>query len=806
MKQKILVFIVTCLILIVAFFLNDMIINGTILTGDLYSQYYHLLLKFMEFLKGEGTLFFSFDLGIGNSMYSIFVYYLMSVTNLILKFISYENLYIYILIIIIVKVSLCSVTMYKYLEYNFPLKKNIFFFSIIYALSTYILTNYFQIMWLDNYLLAPLILMGIDKIIKEDKPLLYTITLTLAILNNYYMGYIICFFSVIYYIYKSLIINKANNLKTFVIASFLSGMMTMITNFTALKEIIEFGRINEFELGFSTDFSKIISSLFMGNEMESVVNYTYPKLYIGILCVLLLYAYFLNKKIDKREKIISGLFIVFLIAFMVFKPLNILWHSLSLPVGNNFRYVYLINIFIIYLCFKSFDNIDFLDKKYFLLFIYIFLIFCFIVFVTETNVLYFIVLSFIFAILYSLIFYFPELKKLLFVVFLVEIGLNAFYTYNNYDTLESTSNIIDKEILNIVKKIQEKEENKFYRMDLINLGIKTNDNILYDYHSVTSWLSTLRYSDLKFLENISYNVGTNSYRFKNNDITNSLFGIKYYADTDSNDEVILEYNDINIYKNSNALNLGYIVDEKVKDEMICSSSFDCSEKMLNYMLGNNTDIYNELEITKKDDLVYEYTVENTKDLYLYIETKYYKGIDLKIYLNDELIRIVNDYNLDDVVKLEGVLKNEYNIGDKIEIKLIDENKTTYDTFVKMYNYNYDLYNKDIQMLQDKQLEILEFNDEYIKGSISYGGSLFTSIPYSENWNVYVDGKKVETYQIFDMFLGIDIEEGQHIIEFKYEVKSLKTGLIISIFSILFYMFFHHKKVAKTKKILYNNCR
>lgn len=798
--KKILSFIIPSIILLFSLFLNNMLFNGTVLISDLSSQYYHFLLKFMEFLKGEGTLLYTFDFGFGGSMYGILVYYLLSISNIFLKFISYENLYYYILLIIILKIGLCGLTMYKYLEYNFNSKKYILIFSTSYALSSFILTNYFQIMWLDSYVLAPLILLGIDKIIKENKFILYCITLTLTIFTNYYTGFIICFFCVFYFIYKSLINKtKLKNISTFLIISFLSGMMTMATNFNAFMEIIEFGRINKFETGFNTDFSKIISGLFIGNEMEPVINFTYPRLYISILMVLLLFLYFINKKIDKREKIISSLSILVFVLFMLFKPLNNIWHAFSSPIGFNFRYVFLINIFVIYLGYKSFEKIEHVSKIYYLLFIYIFLIFSIIIYITKTNTILFIILSLIISIIYSLLFYFSKTKYII-LIFIIEIVLNTYFVYNDYDTLKSTDDMIDPNILEVVEKIKNNEESLFYRMDLINLGIRTNDNILYNYYSASSWLSTIKYSNLSFLKDISYDVGINTYHFKSNDISNSLFGIKYYADKKSYDEALFSYKDYNIYKNENALSLGYIVNDNVKKDLICLSSFDCQEKMLNYMTGNNSDIYKEIIVEKKNGLEYEANFDKNDDIYIYIELKYVDNLDLDIYINDKFVRKVDSYNydIDNVIKMSGFLEEEYKTNENIQIKLIDNNNSSYDQVIKLYSYNYENYEKEIQKLKTNQLYIDYFSDEYIKGKIDGGGVMFTSIPYDENWSIYIDGEEVETYEIFDMFLGADINSGNHTIEFKYNNKTFKYGLSISITSFILLILYNIYRKRKNK--------
>ena len=58
--------------------------------------------------------------------------------------------------------------------------------------------------------------------------------------------------------------------------------------------------------------------------------------------------------------------------------------------------------------------------------------------------------------------------------------------------------------------------------------------------------------------------------------------------------------------------------------------------------------------------------------------------------------------------------------------------------------------------------------------------MFTSIPYDKGWKIWVDGTAVSGRPVFDAFLGVDLEPGEHKIRLSCEPQGLKTGAVITI--------------------------
>ena len=63
------------------------------------------------------------------------------------------------------------------------------------------------------------------------------------------------------------------------------------------------------------------------------------------------------------------------------------------------------------------------------------------------------------------------------------------------------------------------------------------------------------------------------------------------------------------------------------------------------------------------------------------------------------------------------------------------------------------------------------------------GKLFVSIPYSDGWSLYIDGKKTDIERVNIGFMGAGISSGFHRIEMRYETPGLALGAVASLISL-----------------------
>ena len=185
--------------------------DNCILHIDMYHQYCPFFTEFLHKLRTGGSLQYSWNLGLGSDFVSLYAYYLASPLNFLIVLCPKHYVIEFMTILVLAKIALCGLTFFLFLKYHFhligkdsKLHKNqvipALVFSTAYALSGFVAAYSWDIMWMDCILLFPLIMVGLEKLVREQKPGLYFVTLALSVFANYYISIMICIFLVFYFI------------------------------------------------------------------------------------------------------------------------------------------------------------------------------------------------------------------------------------------------------------------------------------------------------------------------------------------------------------------------------------------------------------------------------------------------------------------------------------------------------------------------------------------------------------------------------------------------------------------------------
>ena len=191
--------------------------NGSVLVLDLNAQYVSFYEALREFVYGDTSLLYSFSRQLGGEFMGIYAYYIASPFSYIVALFPKERILEALLTIFLLKTGLCGFTCGFYLNrITAPEKRNkinVVIFSTMYALCSYAVVQQSNSMWIDALIWLPLLSYGIEELIKHRKFKLYVVTLALTVMSNYYIGYMVCIYVVLYFFYYFIAKseNKENN-------------------------------------------------------------------------------------------------------------------------------------------------------------------------------------------------------------------------------------------------------------------------------------------------------------------------------------------------------------------------------------------------------------------------------------------------------------------------------------------------------------------------------------------------------------------------------------------------------------------
>ena len=821
---EILTFIVPILIMLISCIVNKTYPFGKEILPkyDGYYQYAGFTSYYKNVLLGNESLFYSFKGLLGYNFYATSIYYMFNPTNLLCIFSTSENILEYYTFIILLRIGLSGFTMCKYLKYKFKNQSNLRYiiFSISYALMAYNVCYFFNYMYFDTVVLFPIVILGLDKLIYERKNRLYIISLTLSIISNFYIGYMVCIFSLLYFIYNIVIYKLDKNIiKDFIISSLLSGFMCMIIIIPEASELLKgkallYASSKAEYFKFNMNFLNIFYKFLPGSTSNYDLEYGMVNIYVSLFVIILVIKYFFNKKISKKERITTLIFILFFLFSISFNLLDFAWQLFQRPIWYPNRYIFTFSFFLITIAMKEITNITYKTniKENLIIIISFILLTLYSIISLKIHNDNLKIISYILGIILILQYTFflnnKNAKYLLVMLFFIEVTTNAIFTLKIMGktttmTQYKTNEEINEKAVKHIKEIENKDNN-FYRMELSTSTVHNSPSLL-NYNGINHFNSVKNAKTLNFLNKFNYQVTDDtSVEFNNyNPYLTSLLGIKYI--NGSKDEMYYEnvYNENPyMYLNKDALSLGYMIYNKEFKES--NSSYQNTENLINSMLNTDIKRYKVIDsFNGKDTEIKE--IDNKK----YVISKTSIKIEMEDKASNSMflipsrnITFVANYSIfinDDEIK-DAVIKQSpifVNKGDTYKIIIKSNLSKTELNSLKWYQIDYDKYIETINELKKNEFNITKYNkDNHIEGNIDVNNDknvLLLTIPYDKGWNIYVDDNKVNYDICFDSFICLDLDKGKHNIKMNYVPSGFIVGLIISSLAFIVTIIYIRKK-------------
>ena len=358
----------------------------TILTVDLYHQYCPFLVAFRNKVLSGESLFYSWNDGLGQEYYAAYANYAASPLNIFSLFFTAKTMPVFIMFVTCLRAGLASVFMLMFLSANDNKRiDNItVVFSSSYALCGWFISFFWNIMWCDAVVLLPLIALGLRKLLVERRLGLYIISLAIAIVSNYYAGYFLCLFLVLFAPAYYLVLFSREKpkgdpgrlcIKTFIgaavrfafssiLAAGVSSALTIPT-YLILKNCSATGDQLKVDYSLQNNLFDFFGRLMVAanpNIRDGMAN-----VYSGIVIVLLLPLFFLLPKrtgIKVKHKIVFGTLLAIMYLSFTNRSLNFIWHGFHFPNQIPYRESFIMSFLLVYIGFLTIRRIRSLGVKY----------------------------------------------------------------------------------------------------------------------------------------------------------------------------------------------------------------------------------------------------------------------------------------------------------------------------------------------------------------------------------------------------------------------------------------------------------
>lgn len=769
--------------------------NNCYLRSDMYHQYAPFFSELWNKLRHGESLTYSWDIGMGTNFTALYAYYLASPSNWFIVLFPQKYMIEIMNVIIILKLCLSSLTFTYYISKHFNTRKcTIALFGMFYALSGFVAAYSWNIMWLDCLVLLPLIILGLERLVNENRCFLYCITLGLCIYTNYYIAIMVCISVVLYFIvlmaaYKGtrrpvIYVKKFLN---FAIYSLLAGGLVaclLLPEFYAFT--LSASNNIEFPKKLSLYFSilNIVTRHLINVPVHLGLDH-YPNIYCSVAVLLLFPLYVMDKKVDLREKIgKSALVLIFLTAFNLNIP-NFIWHGFhfpnSLPCRQSFIYVF----FLLAMCYEALSHLKSMTTKQLggALWIAIgILLFIEQVFtVDETYDFTIVYISGAFILVYALImlihlkheFKVPVIIFIAFSLCIIECTINMDST--GIGTTSRSSYLLDYDAVKTVTQTVADDDSSFYRMDKKFGSRSNNDGAWHNYHSISTFSSTSNGAMEEFFGELGFEHSFNAYKYNGATlVTESLFSVKYAISNRILTESPLRsyYTGSDgefIYKNNYTLPIGFMTyNDPYGWE--ADSANDAGIENQNSLIKNLTGISNVFTLTYENATDASFEVKPVKAGHLYMIVRNTSCDTVTATINS------SEYTYKDLKKGGTIIDLGYATPDDIIVISGDTSMNA-----SVYTLESSRFIEAFNILNNNSLNVSEFTNNKITGTVnaSKDATLICSIPYDNGWSVYIDGKKAETNDIYGALISVNVPAGDHTVTLKYMPVNFILGCIIT---------------------------
>ena len=622
--------------------------------------------------------------------------------------------------------------------------------SVCYALMSCTLIYTIIPVWIWGVIFLPFVAAGVDRVVDHHKRFFFTISIVLSIVFNYYTSYIIIIFSFIYLLYRLFV--KVYDKQTYILSvrDYFTGLMVavFISAFSWLPAFLDLfnGKTHErpsIYFGLIRNPIKVLQSL-LPMSYSGLEKHDMPYIYCGVIILAAVMLFFISKKVAKREKIVSLVFIlVFLLSFC-FGIFDVSWMFFSEPNGYPSRYSFAFSFVLIIIAarFLSDSKLSTISGS------------------KGT------------AIRMALLFYVVS-EACFNSIYLVR-GLDS--QYGPYAPREEYIRVCNT----MTRLIDDYELDDPFGRTVKNWRYSNLDGLLYGYNDIDYFSSSYNYDLHGFMEELGLSGQKHLLRSTGlTPIVSSIMGVEHYLWVGNPGDYEYEgtLDGLNVYKDNNALPMAFCV----KDDIDSGVSFaDNPFENINSFVSDMSGISDVFLVEEAVSDSGAYTVQTRPDmaLWMYAIPSSNEGGDIH-FGNKHLVYYAGEpvAAYADEVSTYCVMLG-MGTGEEVTFSFSD---TDIPAYVYFASYDSEKAEEVLALLGENaghDFKEIKNGFEFTIDSDS-AGSVFVSLPYLKNFKIYVDGKQVAYRPYRNAFILFDVTEGEHDIMIVYRDRGLLFGLIAS---------------------------
>ena len=814
--------------------------TGTISWCDMNQQVIPFLMDLRNVLTGQANLFLNLQNAGGMNFWGVFLFFVSSPFSFLVLLVDKAQIYYFVNILLLLKMMTCSLTACGYLIRRFPNlgALQVTAISVMYAFCGYTMFYYQNIVWLDVMYLFPLLLIGLEKLAEEGKPLFYTLIFAAILTVNFYLSYMVVVFLILaagaWLLFSTEKQRKKEKILLFGLSTVVSGLLTGVVWLPSLLQYLTSARTGD-----------LISSLRTGTLVARLDTTLAVILCTAAIGAAVIMALVTRKYREPHVRMVLCLLVATMIPVFV-EPINKMWQTgsyQSFPVRYGYMPVFL-GLILLASCISGINRETELSKQDFFSPVSVVtaaaavvaVIFCANVILkynfhevtayTQTlwgspaslqRLSLFTLAACLVYLILLLQFHYKRLSRTAFSVFLCAIAVVEAAFYSNI-YIASTRN------------------NAQYYTPIMDLGNQIHDTSLYrvkmdDKYFDVNLMGGMGYNSLSHYTSLTSKnymfamkkIGYSSYWMEVNsnggtELTDAVLGNKYSVvrtegqyggkaeDTSHDNEGDPVYSNglYSIVKNKNILpmgivmkssnigNLKYLPDttrlltQQYLFQSIFSSNQELFEQYEPTSLDNvdlkKTDQY-EVNVPDRNfegTITYRIPVKGTQTLYFdcfdQLTNKLYEHINssFSITVNGKILDI--EYPTQSVNGLYrlGTFHNETAV---VEIGIL---RNVYAKSFGIAGLKENVLSSAVSSVQKASLRQ---SGNSIVGTVSADGSddyLFLPVTYAGGYSALVNGKPAAVSRVFDTFMAVKLEKGANKVSVTYIPEGFLPGLALTL--------------------------